>query len=190
MPTISSLAQALVARNPFLEDALSRNLINYQSLAEELTPLVSRQLNKQIKTSTVMISLRRYAKKLVKPKTPFHFKGILDLKTNLVSITFQSNDEIINTTTRDMFESKQSFFLTTSNSVSTITFSNVNKTFFLEKLKNKNILELHEQLGALCFRELQSLSFFSIMQLFSKNMIEPKQIIENKDELIIILDEH
>ena len=60
MRTIAACVQEVLMTQPFLEEALSRGIINYSALAEELVDPISDMLKKPVKSGAVMMALRRY----------------------------------------------------------------------------------------------------------------------------------
>ena len=64
MATISLIVSKLVENQPFLEEALARGIINYAALAEELQPRIEKELKKKIKSSAVMMALRRLSENM------------------------------------------------------------------------------------------------------------------------------
>ena len=64
MPTIAHIAEKMVERKPFIEEAMAQGVINYASLAQILQPEIEKELKKKVKTSAVMMALRRTSEKL------------------------------------------------------------------------------------------------------------------------------
>ena len=60
MKTIASCVEDILITQPFLEEALSRSIINYSALAEELNAPISAMLRKPVKSGAIMMALRRY----------------------------------------------------------------------------------------------------------------------------------
>jgi len=61
MKTIASCVEEILVSQPFLEDALTRNILNYSALAEELREQISNMLRKPVKSGAIMMALRRYS---------------------------------------------------------------------------------------------------------------------------------
>ncbi len=65
MSSIAEITRELVKSKPFLEDALVRGIINYNSLAEELIPQIEQITGeKNVKLPTVAMALRRLGDQL------------------------------------------------------------------------------------------------------------------------------
>jgi len=60
--SIAQITRELVARQPFLEDALAKGIINYNSLAEELKPKVEKILGTTVQATSIAMSLRRHSR--------------------------------------------------------------------------------------------------------------------------------
>ena len=60
MKTISSCVNKILVSRPYLEEALSRDIINYSALAKDLNLIVSEMLRKPVKNGAITMALRRY----------------------------------------------------------------------------------------------------------------------------------
>jgi len=100
MRTIASCVEELLIQQPFLEEALSRGIINYSALAEELQTSVSRILRKEVKTGAIMMALRRYEtprslSSSTALKEGLRQLGDITVRSQLVDFTFQNSTELI-----------------------------------------------------------------------------------------------
>ena len=66
MKTVSNCVEDILISQPYLEEALSRNIINFSALAIELTEPISKMLKKEVKPGAIMMALRRVST----PTTP------------------------------------------------------------------------------------------------------------------------
>ena len=90
MVTISRTVEKIIEENPFIQEALSRGIINYAALAEEIKPRIEIELKNKVKDSAVMMSLRRLNEKLeksitIKPKFEKHTD--IFVKSDLFEVT-------------------------------------------------------------------------------------------------------
>jgi len=89
MVTISHLVKKIISEKPFLQEALSQKIVSYGNLAEQIIPKIESELNKKVKHSAVVMSLRRYADEIEqlseKPKQ-FNFKSEIVMKTNICDV--------------------------------------------------------------------------------------------------------
>jgi len=61
MNTITSCVHDMLRHQPFLDDALSKDLLNFSALAEHLQPEVEKILRKPVKQGSIIMALRRYS---------------------------------------------------------------------------------------------------------------------------------
>ncbi len=87
MRTIASCVEDILITQPYLEEALSRGIINYSALAEELQAPIGEMLKKPIKSGAIMMALRRYNS----PMVPGHSLKMRKIINNLGDITVRSN---------------------------------------------------------------------------------------------------
>ncbi len=96
MRTISACVEEILIAQPFLEEALSRGIINYSALAEELVIPISEMLKKSVKSGAVMMALRRYQPPIdfgnsLKLKRVIQNLGDITVRSNLTDFTFQNS---------------------------------------------------------------------------------------------------
>lgn len=90
MVTIARICEKMIEQKPFLQEALSNEIINYGALAETMIPDVEREFGKKIKHAAVMMALRRLQEKLQKmPISQPKFTADCDLsvRSDLFEIT-------------------------------------------------------------------------------------------------------
>lgn len=87
MKTVADCVEEILVTQPFLEEALSRRIINFSALAEELQEPISGMLRKPVKTGAIMMALRRYNP----PKDLRHSNNLKSILKNLGDITVRSN---------------------------------------------------------------------------------------------------
>ncbi len=97
MVTIAHLVKKKLQENPFLLEALQRNIINYAALAEEMLPFVRKEMGILVKESAIMMALRRYAEELEKggKKMDFLFEGELNLKTGIIDVNVVKTNPLL-----------------------------------------------------------------------------------------------
>lgn len=86
MVSVSHWVEEIVKHKPFLQEALSKGLINNAALAESLIPEIEKKLKKKIKFSAVNMSVRRLSEKLEKSyvnKLKFDKHSDISIKSNL-----------------------------------------------------------------------------------------------------------
>ncbi|MFT5891039.1 MAG: aspartokinase [Dokdonia sp.] len=100
MKTIASCVEEIIITQPFIEEGLSKNIINYSALAEHLQPIIEKRLHKSIKTGAIMMALRRYnppihASNSLKMQRILKNLGDITVRSNLTDFTFQNSSTLI-----------------------------------------------------------------------------------------------
>lgn len=151
MITISQVVVEIIRQTPFLEEDITRGLINYSALAREIKPGLERKLLKKIKTGAIIMALRRTSKK-IKSKLALKnvFKSTPDMivRSNLVEFTFINSPSLL-TKLRELLEKiedQNRFFITITQGVfetgvivSKDLEKRIESIFKVEKVKSKLI---------------------------------------------------
>ncbi len=100
MKTIATCVEEILVSQPFLEDALTRNILNYSALAEELRDPISKMLRKPVKTGAIMMALRRYSppKEMankIKLNKVLQNLGDITVRSDLSDYTFKNSPSLI-----------------------------------------------------------------------------------------------
>jgi hypothetical protein len=97
MASVALVMEKNLKEEPFLFEALTRKLINYGSLANELKPTIEKELGKEVKIAAIIMALRRLSEKNFsrKKRTTFQPKSELNIKTGLFDITFFRSTELV-----------------------------------------------------------------------------------------------
>ena len=98
MVTASHLVKKIVGENSFLMEAMSRELISYGNLAEQLKPEIEKELGRKIKEPAVIMALRRYAEELQgfdKKVTKFKFEGEILMRTNIIDFNVVKSNNML-----------------------------------------------------------------------------------------------
>lgn len=97
MVTIAHLVEKIVEQKPFLQEALSRGVINNAALAEELIPKLEKELNKTVKFSAVNMAIRRLAENLEVSyiqRVKFDENSNIVIQSDLIEITLYKTPDI------------------------------------------------------------------------------------------------
>lgn len=100
MKTIASCVQDIIVSSPFLEEGLSRQIINFSALAKDLNQPISEMLRKPVKDGAIMMALRRYEQPLhlensSRLQQVFRNLGDITVRSNLSDFTFQNSKTLI-----------------------------------------------------------------------------------------------
>jgi aspartokinase len=96
MVTVSHVAQKLVRDRVFVLEAMSRGIVSFGSLAEQLKPDIEKELGKKVKHHAIVMALRRYAESLKeKSKVTFDYTSEIILKTDICDIAVRRSPTLL-----------------------------------------------------------------------------------------------
>ncbi len=95
MKTITDCVHTILRHQPFLEDALSREIINFSSLAEDLLPQVEKEMRKPVKAGSIVMALRRYHPKRVKHSENLGNLGDIVVRSGITEYSFLNSNTIL-----------------------------------------------------------------------------------------------
>tara|TARA_Y100000310_G_C20472884_1_gene710945 strand:+ start:66 stop:725 length:660 start_codon:yes stop_codon:yes gene_type:complete len=97
MVTVAHLVEKIIEQKPFLQEALSKGIVNNAALAEELLPQIEKELKKRVKFSAVNMAIRRLSEKLKKTfvsTAKFDKDTDITIKSDLIEITIFKTQDI------------------------------------------------------------------------------------------------
>jgi hypothetical protein len=96
MNTITSVVHNILRHQPFLDDALAKDLINFSALAAHLQPEVEKELRKPVQQGSIIMALRRYApqRNLLK-NTGFREMGDIVVRSGITEYTYLNSKTIL-----------------------------------------------------------------------------------------------
>ncbi len=97
MVTVAHLVEKIIEQRPFLQEALSKGIVNNAALAEQLRPQLEKELKKKIKFSAVNMAVRRLSEKLGHTfisKAKFDKDCDLSVKSDLIEITVYKMENV------------------------------------------------------------------------------------------------
>ncbi|GGX25882.1 hypothetical protein [Aquimarina muelleri] len=95
MKTITDCVHNILRHQPFLEDALSRDIINFSSLAVDLLPTVEKIMKKPVKAGSIVMALRRYHPKRIKHIDNLRDLGDIVVRSGITEYTFLNSNSIL-----------------------------------------------------------------------------------------------
>lgn len=96
MKTISTCVHDIIKHQPFLDDALARNIINFSSLAADLQPQVEKEMRKPVKQGSIIMALRRYHPKRNKFTTNnFRQLGDIIVRSGITEFTYLNSKDTV-----------------------------------------------------------------------------------------------
>jgi len=98
MVTISHVVQKLVNDKVFIQEPMSRGIVSYGSLAEQLKPDVEKELGKEVKGHAIVMALHRYAETLQQAhkKISFNYSSEIIMKTDMCDISVLRSSTLLN----------------------------------------------------------------------------------------------
>ena len=97
MVTVSHIVQKLVNDKIFIQEPMSKGIVSYSSLANQLKPDIEAELNKKVKTHAVEMALRRYAENLKQEhkEISFDYSSEIILKTDIFDIALLRSSSLL-----------------------------------------------------------------------------------------------
>lgn len=100
MVTIAEIVTRLIARSPFLSEAISDGLVNVSALARRLRPEVEKQLGKTVKEGAIVMAINRMSHGellYVERDLLAFFRKVNDIsvRSNLVDYAFANSDTLM-----------------------------------------------------------------------------------------------
>lgn len=95
MKTIASCVESLIKHQPFIEDALSRKIINYSALAEDFKPRIEKELGKPVNVGSIVMSLRRYFPQKRLKEQAIRSLGDIVVRSGITDFTFLNSHTIL-----------------------------------------------------------------------------------------------
>ncbi len=204
MKTISSCVNKILVSRPYLEEALSRDIINYSALAKDLNHIVSEMLRKPVKNGAITMALRRY-----KPPVDFESEyfinnvlknlGDITVRSNLSDFTFQNSDTLINSHSKVLkkISSNHQIFYAFTRGIfeSNIIISTSEKNNVTEVFKDEKLIGLKDSLSSITLNLPKGNSkivglYYQIFKRLAWDNITLYEIISTTNEFTILVEEH
>ncbi|MGA9324902.1 MAG: hypothetical protein WBV11_00650 [Salegentibacter sp.] len=101
MKTITTCVHDILRHQPFLDDAMARDIINYSGLAADIQPLVEEEMRKPVKQGSIIMALRRYAPHRTKINMQdLRELGDIVVRSGITEYTFLNSNSIISNKAR------------------------------------------------------------------------------------------
>jgi aspartokinase len=158
MKTIASCVEEIIITQPFIEEGLSKNIINYSALAEHLQPIIEKRLHKSIKTGAIMMALRRYnppihASNSLKMQRILKNLGDITVRSNLTDFTFQNSPTLIRSHAKilEQITTDRGIFYAFTRGIleSNIIISSSEKNKIITSFTEETQLDIQENLSAI-----------------------------------------
>lgn len=158
MKTVSNCVEDILITQPYLEEALSRNIINFSALAVELVEPISQMLKKEVKPGAIMMALRRYNPPVtlgnsIKMKRVIQNLGDITVRSNLTDFTVKNSMTLIDNHARILErinkEDKLFYAFTRGIHESNIVVSSSLNDFINHHLEKETFIAVQENLSAI-----------------------------------------
>lgn len=204
MKTISSCVNKILVSRPYLEEALSRDIINYSALAKDLNHIVSEMLRKPVKNGAITMALRRY-KPPVDFESEYFIKNVLKnlgditVRSNLSDFTFQNSDTLINSHSKVLkkISSNHQIFYAFTRGIfeSNIIISTSEKNNVTEVFKDEKLIGLKDSLSSITLNLPKENSkivglYYQIFKRLAWDNITLYEIISTTNEFTILVEEY
>ena len=96
MISISDALSDIISSQPFIEEGLSRGIINYSAYAREIKPQIEKRLYKDVKEGAIVMALKRISEQLSKRRSKISNINLTDLtvRSNLSEYTFLNSETL------------------------------------------------------------------------------------------------
>ncbi len=204
MRTIASCVEEILVAQPFLEEALSRSIINYSALAEELTDTVSEMLRKPVKSGAIMMALRRYNPPSDLGNTPklkrvLQSLGDITVRSNLSDFTFKNSESLIrcHSKTLERVGDQNNIFYAFTRGIleSNIIISSSEKEAIIEDFKSEKQIGLQENLSAISIVLPKDNSkvtglYYQIFKRLAWEGISLYEVVSTTNEFTILVEDY
>ena len=203
MKTVSNCVEDILITQPYLEEALSRNIINFSALAIELTEPISNMLKKDVKPGAVMMALRRYnppttLSNTVKMRRVIQNLGDITVRSNLTDFTVKNSSTIINNHAKilDKINKESKLFYTFTRGIheSNIIVSSSLNDFVKTHLKNESFLAIQDGLSAISINLPQDNSkiaglYYHFFKRLAWEGVVLYEVLSTTNEFTILVEE-
>lgn len=96
MISVKDALNEIIQNYPFIEEGLSKGIINYSAFAREIRPLIEKRLYKGVKEGAIAMALKRISKSLSKDQSAGKLLNLTDLtvRSNLTEFTFLNSESL------------------------------------------------------------------------------------------------
>lgn len=203
MKTVSNCVEDILITQPYLEEALSRNIINFSALAVELTEPISNMLKKEVKPGAIMMALRRYnpptaLTNSVKMKKYMQNLGDITVRSNLTDFTIKNSETVIDNHAKILNrinqESKLFYTFTRGIHESNIIISSSLRNFVEDNLQNETFLASQDGLSAISINLPQDNSkisglYYHFFKRLAWEGIVLYEVISTTNEFTILVED-
>lgn len=204
MKTIASCVEQIIVSSPFLEEGLSRQIINYSALAKDLNAQISEMMRRPVKDGAIMMALRRYHQPLNiensnRLKHTLKSLGDITVRSNLCDFTFQNSQSLIQNHSQILkrISANHQIFYAFTRGVfeSNIIISASEKDKLLDAFENEMLKGLQDKLSAISMYLPKGNSkvsglYYQIFKQLAWNNITLYEVVSTTNEFTIVVEDH
>jgi|TARA_B110001452_G_C15220378_1_gene423077 hypothetical protein len=204
LKTIASCVNEILVSRPFLEEALSRDIINFSALAKDLNQIISEMLRKPVKEGAITMALRRYkppvdVENIGRLKNAFKNLGDITVRSNLSDFTFQNSKTLINSHSKvlEKINNNNQIFYAFTRGIfeSNIIISSSEKKSIVEVFKNEKLIGLKDCLTTITLNLPEGNSkivglYYQIFKRLAWDNVTLYEVISTTNEFTILVEDH
>jgi len=202
MVTVSHLVKKIIEEKPFIQEALSKGIINNAALAEEMIPEIEKELKKKVKFSAVNMAIRRHSEKLENTfikKIKFDKHSHITIRSGIIEITLYKSDELEKKIQKiyDLINYKKGDFLVITQGMNEvmIMINDIHKTNVAKLFTKKEIKKTIEDLSSVTVNipitAIETVGiFYTITRALNWENINIVEIVSTLTELTLIIKEY
>ncbi len=204
MRTIASCVEEILVAQPFLEEALSRSIINYSALAEELQRPIGAMLRKPVKSGAIMMALRRYNPppdlgNSLKLKRVLQNLGDITVRSNLTDYTYKNSLTLIDNHAKILnhLKAKSNMFYGFTRGIheSNIIISSSEKSIVEQSFKSEVLIAKQDNLSAISISLPPDNSkitglYYQIFKRLAWEGIALYEVISTTNEFTVLVEDY
>ena len=199
MITVPDIVRKIISRTPYLEEALSRDIINLSGLARDIRPEVEKLTMKKVELGSVIMALKRLQPKL---KTNLELEMIfktppeLILRSNLLEITI-ANSSLLAEKQKHLLlyaSKRHTQFITITHGIfeTTIIASRQTLDMIYKLYKDEKIISEIADLSSITVKfpvDIINTSgvYYTILKILAWENIDITEVVSTYSEITIIL---
>lgn len=201
MITIPQVVEQYVRQSPYLEEALTMDILNISSLARLLKPQIQQKLQKKIQTGAIIMALKRLSTQIKQKHSPAHvlLSKISDItvRSNLIEYTYANSETLAQKHSqllKKIVEKKDIFITITHGVFETTMFGTASIEPYIKKLfAEEELVSVLHNLSSITIRlpietvKIPGVHYFILRQLAWEN-INIVESISTYTEFTIVLD--
>ena len=204
MKTIASCVNEILVSRPLLEEALSRDIINFSALAKDLNQTISEMLRKPVKEGAITMALRRYkppvdVENVGRLKNVFKNLGDITVRSNLSDFTFLNSKTLIKSHSKvleKINKNHQIFYAFTRGIFeSNIIISSSEQESISEVFENEKLIGLKDCLSTITLNLPEGNSkivglYYQIFKRLAWDNVTLYEVISTTNEFTILVEDH